>query len=121
MAKQKFDILPSQIVSELEKGEFQRIEVHFETCIIYEGHIPHVGYLLLHGEAFLCKRGRPLQKLQQHSLIGVEELFSHSPFKWELRVSPGTALLVLDRSTLLEILNDRDHTAHSLIKDLIAV
>lgn len=119
--KQSLEILPTTLVQTLEQGEYQRIEINFETQIIYEGHIPNVGYLLLEGEAFLCKRNRPVQKLHKNSLIGVEELLDHRPFKWSLKVGPGTKLLILDRSTLMEILNDQQHSAHSHFKDLIAV
>lgn len=119
--KQSFEILPAQLVQHLEQGEYQRIEINFETHVIYEGHIPNVGYLLLEGDAYLCKRNRPLQRLQKNSLVGVEELLGHTPFKWGLKVGPGTKLLILDRSTLMEILNDHEHFAHTHFKDLIAV
>ena len=120
MTKQNIAILPQSLVNYLVKSEFQMIEVRYESTIIYEGHTPHAGYLLLEGEAILCKRNRPLQKLQNRSLIGVEELLGHKAFKWDLRLKPGSKLLVLDKSTVKEILENQQHEAHQYLSSLIA-
>lgn len=108
------------LVEFLEKSEYQKIEVRFESTIIYQGHTPHAGYLLLEGEAILCKKNRPLQKLQNRSLIGVEELLEHKPFKWDLKLKPGSKLIVLDKSTVKEILENQEHKAHQYLNSLIA-
>ncbi len=79
---------------------------HTESDIIYEGQIPHAGYLLLEGEIHFIKRKKVIQKIQAGTLFGVSELMNNSPLKFTVRILPNSKVSILDKSTVKEILKE---------------
>lgn len=76
-----------------------------ETEIIYEGQIPHAGYLLVEGEIHFIKRKNVFQKILPGTLFGVTELMNNNPIRFTVKILPGSKVCILDRSTVKEILN----------------
>ncbi len=120
MSTEYFLELPETLINFLTTQSFQQIDVRFQTDIIYEGHIPQVSYIILEGETSLFKRNRFVQQVAPRRLVGTEELLKHSPFKWNLKAKPGSKLLVIDKSTAMEILKNEAHIAHPVIKRFAA-
>jgi len=81
------------------------ITYNTESVIIYEGHIPQVGYLLTEGEIHFLKKKRIIQKILPGTLFGVHELMEHLPFNYTVKIMGGSRVSILDRSTVYEIIN----------------
>lgn len=77
-----------------------------EMDLIYEGQIPHAGYLLVDGEIHFIKRKNVFQKILPGTLFGVTELMSHTPLKFTVRILAGSKVCILDKSTVKEILEE---------------
>ena len=74
--------------------------------LIYEGQVPHAGYVLLEGEIHIIKRKKVIQKLTPNTLFGVNELMNKLPFKFTIKITPKSKVFILDRSTVIEITKD---------------
>jgi CRP-like cAMP-binding protein len=79
-----------------------------ESHIIYEGQIPHAGYLLIEGEIHFIKKKNIIQKIKAGTLFGVTELMSNSPLKFTVKILPNSKVCILDKSTVKEIIKDID-------------
>lgn len=75
-----------------------------ESDLFYEGQIPFVAYLILDGRVQFSKRRRNKGFTGKGSLIGLRELYFHSPSSITAKVFPETKICYLDRSTILEII-----------------
>lgn len=76
-----------------------------ETEIIYEGHVPSAGYLILEGNAKLVKKKKIKQTLQPGSLFGIHELLNKVPLSYNVKISPNSKVCILDKSTVRELLH----------------
>lgn len=76
-----------------------------ESDLIYEGQIPHVGFLLIEGEIHFMKRKKIIQKILPGTLFGVMELMSNTPIKYTVKILPNSKVCILDRSTVREIID----------------
>lgn len=76
-----------------------------ETEIIYEGHVPHAGFLLVEGSISFYRNKKLISKLESGSLFGIAELMAHTPFPYTAVITPGSKVAILDRSTVLELKN----------------
>lgn len=74
--------------------------------IIYEGHIPHVGYLLIQGEAFLGKKNKFKQVIRPGTTIGARELLNGHPHPSTAKIFSGSEVYILCRSSLMELINN---------------
>jgi CRP-like cAMP-binding protein len=77
-----------------------------ESELIYEGQIPHAGYLLLEGEIHFIKRKTIIQKILPGTLFGVSELMNRTPLKFTVKILPNSKVCILDRSTVYELLEE---------------
>lgn len=92
-----------------------------ESELIYEGHVPTAGYLLLDGEIHFLKRKRVVETAKSGSLFGVSELMNHTPLKYTVRIQPGSKVCILDKSSIKELLNEMsDGDLPDIFKDLVA-
>lgn len=89
-----------------------------EADLIYEGHIPIVGILLLSGKIKLYRGRRLRQQIDQGHLLGVRELMHGLAFEYTARINPGSEICYLDKSTILELHDDDDRELSELISAL---
>jgi len=89
-----------------------------EADLIYEGHTPIVGILLLSGKIKLYRGRRLRQQLDKGHLLGVRELMLNLAFEYTARIIAGSEICYLDRSTMLELLEDEDERLSELISSL---
>lgn len=102
----------------IEKGLLDDLSVYFplniwssEAELIYKGHIPAAAYILFDGKVELSKR-KAMVTLLPGSILGAVEIYKNKVFRFNARVSKGGKIMILDKSTLLEVL----HHHHPPIK-----
>lgn len=86
-----------------------------QTDLIYKGHIPHAAYLLVNGRMCLKDKSHELP-LEKGAIVGIKEILSNTPFKYNVVISEGSEVLILDKSTIEE-LSSNGHL-HAIVKDI---
>ncbi len=91
----------------LEEHELGFLKEHFQeqvyntsTELFYEGHIPHVGYVLLDGNVILGKRKKIKDELVPGTVLGVRELVNNIPVPYFARIYSGSKVYIVDRSSI---------------------
>lgn len=80
------------------------------TTLIYPNQTPFVAYLMIDGELVLFNQKQDeAYRLKKGELLGVRELLHHEIIPYEVHISQDSLLAHLDRSTLLEILEENGH------------
>lgn len=88
--------------------------------LYYEDHIPLVGYLLLEGKGKLFKKRRKDISLKAGDLIGLIELMEHTPSKYGASIDENTTVAFLDKSTILEIIEEEiDEDLKRIFEDFL--
>lgn len=114
------NMLESKYVEKLKSLSPPRI-YNTESELIYEGHSPTAGYLLIEGEIHFLKRKRVVQTAKAGSLFGIHEVMNHTPIKYTVRIQPGSKVCILDKSTIKEVLLDANRNdLPDVFKDLVA-
>lgn len=75
--------------------------------LVYESQVPLAGYVLISGSITIHKKGSPIQEVPVNGLICLFHLLENTPLKQEVRISPGSEALILDKSTAREILEQK--------------
>jgi len=106
----------------LEKHEISALGNIFEERLyntsaelFYEGHIPHVGYILLDGNVILGKKRKVKSELSPGTVIGVKELMTNTPVSYFARIYSGSKVFILDRSSLKSLNQKQDPHLRPLI------
>ena len=86
-----------------------------QTDLIYKGHIPHAAYLLVRGDMFLRDKSHELP-LESGAVIGIKEVLCNVPFKYNVVISEGSEIIILDKTTISEL--SQDGHLHSIVKDI---
>lgn len=100
----------------LNHAEIRRFNC--ETSIVYKGHIPHAAYLLVSGGMFLKDRNKNIS-LEEGAVIGIEEVLKNAPFKFNLVIEKGSDVIILDKSTISELVHNGH--LHQAIKDITSI
>lgn len=75
-----------------------------QTQLIYAGQVPTAAYLLVEGKIILKDaQKRTIRVCEKHSLIGFPELYNKIPYKYTVEIENGSKVIILDKSTMLEI------------------
>ena len=101
------------IINKLEKAYIDKLILaspprvyNAESELIYEGHVPTAGYLLIEGEVHFLKRKRVVQTAKEGALFGVSELMNNYPVKYTVRIQPNSKVCILDKSTIKELIKE---------------
>lgn len=90
-----------------------------EAPLIYKGHIPHVGFLLLSGSILVgSKKNR--RCLNVGTVFGLREMMLRSPVRQDYTITSGTKVCIIDRSSIKEIYKGRSDEIRNLITEIIA-
>jgi len=108
-----------EVVSKIEK-----IAEKHSYCtaaeLYYEDHIPFVGYLIVEGKGKLFKKRRKDVPLKKGDLIGLIEVMGHHPSQYGAMVEANSTLIFLDRSTILEVIEEElDSDLKSIFESLL--
>jgi CRP-like cAMP-binding protein len=90
------------------------VRFSISSPLYYEGQVPVVAYLLLDGAIQLLKNKKIKQILKPGSLIGLNELMTNSPANLSAEVKAESTLCFLDKSTILEVIHDKNSTLADL-------
>jgi hypothetical protein len=91
-------------------------EYKLEAYLYYEGHVPHVGFLVVDGEVIAEKRNKEIQSFSTGSLIGVGQMMEKKAIDCSFKIGPGTHVCIIDRSTVLELAQGQGHPFSTFIK-----
>lgn len=86
--------------------------------LFYEGQTPIVAFLILDGAVNLSKNRKIKSTLRTGSLIGVKELMNNSPSSVSAEAVSNTAVCYLDRSTIIEIIQNQDDDLSLLFRNI---
>lgn len=100
----KIDPLKIDYLKSISQEKFYSIE----TALFYEGQIPLTAILLLDGQINLTKGKNVKLTLRSGMLLGVKELMNNAPSMTGAIALPNTLVCFLDKSTIMEIINNND-------------
>lgn len=86
---------------------FEKKIFYSETNLFYEQHIPNVAYLLLDGIVILGRKNKVLKSIEGSGLIGIKNLYQKIPVKFFASIKPNSTVLIIDRSTLFKVVNNK--------------
>lgn len=119
-----------------EQNSFQKLELdtigklkelasihdyNVQADLYYDGQTPVVAYLLLDGNIKILKNKKMKTNLDPGHLIGVKELFHHTPCHHDAKISANSSVCFIDRSTLNEIIssNQEDPRLQKIFSEII--
>lgn len=85
--------------------------------LIYEGHFPKVAYVFLSGKMSLHQKKKLVKELEPGTLIGAKELMDSRSLPYSVSIYPDSETIVLDKSTLLELMNSDHEVLKLLLSD----
>lgn len=115
-----------QILSSEERHELRKtfgVKSFQQTAhLFYEGHIPLFGFILINGECRLFKKKKLVCHLEIGTIIGAKEILNYLPFSYSGIIAENSELIIIDRTSLLEITEQRSpkHLFNILSKNLIS-
>jgi CRP-like cAMP-binding protein len=89
-----------------------------QSPLFYEGQTPVVALLILDGAVNLMKNRKVKSTLRSGALIGLKELMSNMPSSVSAEAQPNTAVCFLDKSTILEIINQDQNDLSLIFKNI---
>lgn len=98
---------------------FEEKKIQVDQEIVYRGHIPFAGILLIEGE-ITARNTRAAHSYTGGTLIGVRELMDGSPLKYSIEVKSGSTIMILDRSSLIELGEMRDKASQEIYLEITA-
>jgi len=78
------------------------------TDLYSQGNTPFVAYLLVEGVIELYRDKKTSHKIGPGTIVGLTELMHHSSSYYSARIHAGGVVHHIDRSTILEILENKD-------------
>lgn len=115
MRKSNAIILEKADITEVKKISPPK-KFFINSPLFYEGQVPVVAYLLLNGCIQLLKNNKVKKVLKPGSLIGLNELMTNSPSKLGAEVKAESTLCFLDKSTILEVIEEENSALADLFK-----
>jgi len=114
--KKRIKRLTSEEISIL-KGRYNPLRFINEFDLVYESQVPNTGIVLLEGEIALCKKRKIHETILPGCLIGVYELINNEPVKLGCKVKSNAELIMIQKSEILDALNDKDPELYEIIKE----
>lgn len=79
-----------------------------DTPLFYEGQTPVTAILILEGQVIISKGKKVKTTLRSGMLLGVKELMNNAPSTTGAIALANTLVCFLDKSTIMEIINNND-------------
>jgi len=103
---------------ELLKDHFETVKFHSEFDLVYEKQIPNTGIILISGELNLLKKKTILELKLPGISLGIKNILDNIPFRFNCRVKEGTELILIPKSELFRILNEKNSPLYSVCTQL---
>lgn len=99
------------------RNHFEEKMFQVDQELVYRGHIPSIGLLLLEG-LVVAKNTRSTHKYDEGSLIGISELLKGEPSKYTIKIKSGSKVILFDRTGLLELTSSKKTSDQKLISEI---
>jgi CRP-like cAMP-binding protein len=99
------------------KKQFQSFHFNNDFDLVYEAHVPNTGIILLDGELKLLKKKKVSSTVKPGSLLGVYEMMNNEPVKNGCKVIGNSELIMLQKSDILEAMEDKESDLYAIIKE----
>lgn len=107
----------SQHEVELLRRRFEPLRFNHSCELVYEQQVPNTGIVLLSGEIALMKRRKVQATVGPGTMLGVDLVAQNQPSRVGCKVSKDAELIMLNRSEILEALNEKDPELYAIIKE----
>lgn len=98
---------------------FEEKKIQVDQEIVYQGHIPFAGILLIQGN-IVASNTRTKHVFTSGALIGVKELMEGNPLKYTIEVKSGSTIMILDRTSLIELGDLKDKASQEIYHEITA-
>lgn len=88
-----------------------------ECDLVYEQQIPNTGIVLIKGQLTLLKKKKIEKEITAGGMIGVYNLINNNPSSVTCKVQGDSELIMLQKSQILEALNDEKSELYAIIKE----
>lgn len=106
----------SAIEVENLKKFFSSFSIEKSFILTYEGQIPTIGFVLLKGTIELIRKNKIVMVIPPGFLLGVQQLIKNEVTEFSYRVVSPSEILVLQKSTILQILQDQGSDIYSIFR-----
>jgi CRP-like cAMP-binding protein len=96
------------------------IKYSLSSPLFYQGQVPIVAYLVIDGAVALYRSKNSKNLIKPGYLIGLNELMTNSPSRMHAEVKAESSLCYLDKSTMLEIINNEQLDYSALVVKMMA-
>ncbi len=97
------------------KSHFETITFSSEFDLVYEKQIPNIGIILVDGEINLLNKRNHIELTSPGSIIGLQNLLNNIPFKFKCRVKKNSQLILLPKSEIIKILDEKSSELYKII------
>ncbi len=97
------------------KSHFETITFSSEFDLVYEKQIPNIGIILVDGEINLLNKRNHIELKSPGSIIGLQNLLNNIPFKFKCRVKKNSQLILLPKSEIIKILDEKSSELYKII------
>lgn len=102
------------------RDRYESLKFNNDVELVYETQVPNTGIVLIEGQIALLKRKKVQSTLGPGSLIGVRNLVNNEPTQVSAKVMGNSELIMLNKSEILEALNDKDSDLYAIIKEEVS-
>jgi hypothetical protein len=113
-------------IKKLSHEEIQFLRERFTSLkfensfdLVYESQVPNTGIVLLKGHISLLKRKKVQSTVEAGTLLGVTNIINNEPSQVGCKVLGNSELIMLNKSEILEALNDKDPELYAIIKESV--
>ncbi len=105
-------------ILETLKDHFETVTFNNEFDLVYEKQIPNTGIILISGELNLLKRKKIIELKIPGISLGIKNILDNIPFRFNCRVKKDTELILISKSELIRILNEKNSPLYSVCTQL---
>jgi hypothetical protein len=102
------------------KKKYESVTFNSDFHLVYETQIPNTGIVLLNGEINLIRKKKSQTLAIPGIMLGVYELLNNIPVGHGCKVMENSELIMLQKSDILEALNDEESKLYEIIKENVS-
>lgn len=106
----------------IETADLDILKSHFETItfssefdLVYEKQIPNIGIILVDGGIDLLNKRNHIELKSPGSILGLQNLLNNIPLKFKCRVKKNSQLILLPKSEIMRILDEKTSDLYKII------
>jgi hypothetical protein len=99
------------------RERYRALKFNNSFDLVYETQVPNTGIVLLEGQIALLKKKKVQTTIEPGSLLGINNIINNEPSLVGCKVLGNSELIMLNKSEILEALNDKDPELYAIIKE----